>query len=246
MNTAQNGVQRFKRTDDKCVSVWDIRMIHRFNNDCAREDDVRLALKDGLVLSPDGRFLAACLKNQERNPDSLQIWDVATWELVKMRSLAPENLSSLTWSPDGNFLAYVCSGIELWDLRTDEAETLYRGEQPSSRAIAFSSNSQQLAYLTSSYDLGLVDVTTGTTIGKRNVGEAVWLRFSDDDQMLYTPKGRIDIASFFSVEWSQRAFTNQDRRSTWNDQRSIDKFSTQIANSINVVARSVPYHFPLK
>ena len=90
LNTAQNGVQRFKRTDDKCVSVWDIRMIHRFNNDCAREDDVRLALKDGLVLSPDGRFLAACLKNQERNPDSLQIWDAAIWERLGMRSLFSE------------------------------------------------------------------------------------------------------------------------------------------------------------
>lgn len=120
-----------------------------------------------------------------------------------MRNLVSENLSSLTWSPDGNFLAYICSGIiEPWDLRTDELEILYREQAPPCN-IAFSSNSQQLAYLTAGYDLGLVDITMRTTIGKQKlhldtVGEAVWLRFSDDDQILYTPKGRIDIASFSS------------------------------------------------
>lgn len=115
-----------------------------------------------------------------------------------------KNLSSLTWSPDGNFLTYICSGIiELWNLRTDKLKILYREQAPPFNIIAFSSNSQQSAYLTAGYDLGLVDLTTTTTIGKRklrldSVGEAVWLGFSDDDQILYTPKGRIDIASFFS------------------------------------------------
>lgn len=195
-------MQRLKRTDDTCVSVWDIGT-GKLNNYRAREGNTRLELNYGVALSPDSRFLAARLKNQDHNPHSLQIWDVTTWERLKMRNLVSENLSSLTWSPDGNFLAYICSGIiEPWDLRTDELEILYREQAPPCN-IAFSSNSQQLAYLTAGYDLGLVDITMRTTIGKQKlhldtVGEAVWLRFSDDDQILYTPKGRIDIASFSS------------------------------------------------
>lgn len=87
-------------------------------------------------------------------------------------------------------------------MKTDTLEIFYREQAPPFN-ITISSNSQQLAYLTAGYDLGLVDLTTRTTIGKRKlrldtVGEAVWLRFSDDDQILYTPKGRIDIVSFFS------------------------------------------------
>ena len=120
-----------------------------------------------------------------------------------MRSLFSENLSSLTWSPDENFLAYICSGIiELWDLRTDELEILYRGQELACN-MAFFSNSLLLAYLTAGFDLELVAITTRTTVGKMKlrldtVGVAVWQLFSDDDQILYTPKGRIDIVSFFS------------------------------------------------
>ena len=49
----------------------------------------------------------------------------------------------------------------------------------------------------------ILDLLILLTIGKQKlhldtVGEAVWLRFSDDDQILYTPRGRIDIASFSS------------------------------------------------
>lgn len=70
-----------------------------------------------LALSPDGQRLASASNNKwtairEPGPNELQIWDVATWELLKSIPLAPRlSVNGMAFSADGQRIAFASGDI---------------------------------------------------------------------------------------------------------------------------------------
>ena len=107
---------------------------------------------DRLVWSPDSSALATSTRGE-----LVGIWDAISGE--KVIELAHGGIIlDLAWSPDGTQLAVgQLSGLTLWDTRSWSQVPLPSYEVDAARHLAWSPEEQQLAIVTSSYDIQIWD-----------------------------------------------------------------------------------------
>ena len=112
---------------------------------------------DTLAWSPNSTRLASALRN-----DTVNIWNIATWDESLFPFSQPGDANALAWSPDGNRIAAV-SGNTSVEVRSAAAGDLfltYSGHTQAVLSLAWSPDSKLIA--SSSAD-GIVQVWNATT-----------------------------------------------------------------------------------
>src|SRR5262249_5140927 len=113
---------------------------------------------NGLVFSPDGKWLAAAVGNFSNGSDSrcgeVRIWDTATWQQVANLRSHAACVWSVSFSPDGRRLASASGQwgrrvgpgeVKIWDLQTVQEVGTLRGHTQGVFGVAFSPDGRRLA-----------------------------------------------------------------------------------------------------
>ncbi|MEK7785058.1 MAG: hypothetical protein AAB658_06470 [Chloroflexota bacterium] len=113
--------------------------------------------------SPDGTKLAIVVTDSTDYSQSLEIWDVNTWQaLITLPRKTDEGIFNIAWFPDSTQLAVAASGeFQIWDISTGQSTSL-----PNFNGVAFdaawSPDGSQLAIGSNQSDgVLLYDLTTG-------------------------------------------------------------------------------------
>ena len=145
-----------------------------------------------LEFSPDGNILAIGNSNS-----SIQLWNLATSELIATFMGHISNAYRLAFSPDGNTLASGSSDgtVRLWDIKTKEPRELCIAGHAWVRTASFIKNNSKLASVSSdgivtAWDMKTFQKTTNRTKKTleipRQWNTAVSLVFSPDGSKLLT------------------------------------------------------------
>jgi WD40 repeat protein len=95
--------------------------------------------------SPDGLILASAIFGIGSDPGSVELWDAVTGN--KLHSFDQINISRLAFSPDGQLLAGTGdSGLIVWNMADKQELINMPIGYPGGRSVAFSPDSQILAY----------------------------------------------------------------------------------------------------
>ena len=155
---------------------------------------------NSIAFSPDGKLIAA--GGGIYNPDvhGVQIWDVATHQLLFKLDDFDESVRSLVFSPDGAILATADGhpwtgrgSAKMWDVKTGEllTELTIQGKtnQPYIQAffdIAFSPDGKLLAAINADGDVEQWNVISHSEVGMttRVSGEGSGVAFSPDGKLL--------------------------------------------------------------
>jgi WD40 repeat protein len=145
---------------------------------------------DAVAVSPNGALIAFAGHVDNKNSSvtaTVNLWNVATRQVVTTLNGGTDGMNSLAFSPDGNQIAAADIGgnVRLWDLTTPATPGLlgiFAGHRASVQNIAFSPDGTRLA--SASYDgtIGLWD-TQGTTLGGVANG-SIATAFSPDGRTL--------------------------------------------------------------
>jgi WD40 repeat protein len=123
---------------DEPVKLWDFqRQKHVLDFHCEHDGFGLIAF------SPDGRQLAGA------NSDFLVLWDTGTGSELKRYSTGGEPVSSMTFSPDGRYIAVgqatTNPSILVWDLTRDSRLDGLTGHKGDVTSLAFSQEGLRLA-----------------------------------------------------------------------------------------------------
>ncbi len=96
----------------------------------------------GVVLSPDGRWLAS--GSQDR---TIRIWSISSGELIRTLEGHTRGINSIALSPDGQILASASDDttIKLWQASTGELLHTLTGQNSRVLSVAFSPDGKLLA-----------------------------------------------------------------------------------------------------
>lgn len=162
------------------VTLWDIDAQERVA--VLEAEDVR-----GIAFSPDGRLIAT----GGSGFTDIALWDAATGaQLSRFSSRSGDPVFSLTFSPDGNQLAWsalesantAISGdytIMIWDLTTESLISSYTMHNALPRTVAFSADGEFLAWDGENIQLWSVDSRSPVTLLRDPDGQ--------DSAFLYNP-----------------------------------------------------------
>ncbi len=120
------------------------------------------------AFSPDGQFIAAGLGK------SVQIWNVETGRphaeyTVPSLSVDTHHIADIEYSVDGRFLAaasttFLKGAAVIWDCKSKQVVQHLRGHDADVSAVAFSSDSRQLATSSADNTAKLWDIATGDEV----------------------------------------------------------------------------------
>ncbi|KAG9066999.1 hypothetical protein KI688_012911 [Linnemannia hyalina] len=113
------------------------------------------------AFSPDGKFLAAGLKN-----GNISIYNTATWTRIQVFQGHQERVKSLAYSPNGQQLlsgSWDYNG-RLWNIETGSTKFVLEGHSDEVVAVAFSPTGQQVATASNDHSVGLWDARTGAFV----------------------------------------------------------------------------------
>jgi len=150
-----------------------------------------------LSWSPDEKYLAVCKPISE---NAVDIYEVATWNIVFTYTDHTDSLRAVAWSPDGN---YVASGsddttIRIWNPTNGQTHLIYKEHTDAIEAICWSNDSTKLLSTAQDYVVRIWEQDTGTTLSKHQypsrapMGRVVW---SHNNQLVaaYPGTGSVDI-----------------------------------------------------
>lgn len=121
--------------------------------------------------SPDGARIAAGYAGDKRDPETLQIVQVASGEKLFSyasnagfwNAQADKTIYAIAWSPDGGCVA--CGGgeykVDIWDARGWKQQVTYKGHNSTVYAIAWSPDGRQVASTGSDDAVHIWDALTG-------------------------------------------------------------------------------------
>ncbi len=100
----------------------------------------------GLLFSPDGKTLAV-MSSGTTGSGIVQLFDVGTRQLIASPLEGEEQLSSMAFSPDGNFMALgnIAGVIYIWDMKSHQVFSQFTGEKGLITGMTFSPDGKTLA-----------------------------------------------------------------------------------------------------
>ncbi|KAL6821800.1 hypothetical protein J3E69DRAFT_339363 [Trichoderma sp. SZMC 28015] len=178
------------------IQLWDADLGMRLwtTEDAARlrARPTRSKIIEKMVLSPNGKTLASIIGGTME----VELWDtskgtcqntlkVPSW--IFPLNIAHKREGAITFSPDGETLAFGCCGICLWDVATGRQinRPIFWGTHCT--AIAFSPNGEELASSLVGIGIQLQKIATGEVrkiFGKEMMGIATAITFSPVGKIL--------------------------------------------------------------
>ncbi len=194
---------------DRTVKIWNVatgkrlRDFQGFNSPISR-----------LAFAPSGRWLA-CASHRGTTAGSVQVWDLATTDVVKTLSepTSPADhrgFAAVAFSPDGRWLAAGCDDgtIPIWDMAAGRLTRTLRGHTAAVRDIAFAPDAPRLASASNDQTVKLWDVTTGGEIvslpGHSSATESV--AFTSDGRRLASGASDYTV-KLWDVRTAQEVFS---------------------------------------
>ncbi|HEY9830319.1 MAG TPA: serine/threonine-protein kinase [Stenomitos sp.] len=113
---------------------------------------------NSVAISPEGQFLAS------GNPDkTIQLWDLATTEVISTLTGHLQGIKSVAFSPDGTILATGSDDqtVKLWNVSQGEEIYTLSGHSHAVKSVAFSPDGQMLASGSWDQTIKLWNVQTG-------------------------------------------------------------------------------------
>lgn len=181
-----NGAYIASGSVDKTVRVWDAVTGNDLPFSPYRGHAARVR---NVVWSPDGKSLASASKDR-----TVQVWDAATGRQLFLYPY-PDELLTVAWSPDGQYIAFGGFGanpaVEVWDVAHSRLIYRYKNHTGDVRGIAWSRDSKRIA--SGSYDqtVQIWDAFTGNNaVTCRVHSEVNTLAWSPDSRSIAS--GSID------------------------------------------------------
>ena len=153
-------------SDDGTIKVWDlitgqlVRTVHAHNAEVGT-----------IALSPDGRYVASSSRNDlnaartDLNNSEIKIWDVSTWsESLRIDTETQNWPLRLVITPDSKRLIAACFSEHFaWDLHTGTKVSSWK-TSGSVRALAATPDGSKVLCGSSSYDVEIWDIETGSQL----------------------------------------------------------------------------------
>jgi len=162
-------------------TVWDIasgEMVHRLEGH-----------NPHVTFSVHGKQAASAGFNAP-----IEIWGLATWQVVQTLAGHSDRVFGLAFSPDGTLLA---SGagmgpsdvsdfvVKVWDVEQGREVHTLEGHRGDVHAVAFSPDGRLLASASTDYTVRLWDVQSGELVHTLGHGDGLWdVAFSPDGRLL--------------------------------------------------------------
>ncbi|KAL2809542.1 WD40-repeat-containing domain protein [Aspergillus granulosus] len=152
-----DGQQLASGSDDGTVTLWIPTACTLRSATKAQSREVR-----SVVFSPDSQKLALALES------TVELWNLGTRSVERISEghvdgIECGGISSLTFSPNGNQLAFLSGNktIKLWDLTTNDSPQTFEGHAKSISSFTFLPGGQQLASASHDKTIKLWDLTAG-------------------------------------------------------------------------------------
>jgi WD40 repeat protein len=124
-----------------------------------------------LAFSPDGKSLAWTSRTDSNDAD-LGLWDTATGQRLRRVGLGLRELTSVTFSPNGNAIAVgsLDPAVRLWELAPSRSARSLAGDKGGTLAVAFSGNGTILAASQGAGAVQLWESRTGRRLRRLRTG----------------------------------------------------------------------------
>jgi tetratricopeptide (TPR) repeat protein/CHAT domain-containing protein len=146
--------------------------------------------REAVVLSPDGRWLAAEQYGASEHGASVGVWDAASGRLTRMLEAKFDDVRALAFSGDGGRLAVSDSkgALLVFDVKTGKTEFSAKLRPADVRLAALSADGRVLAAAGASSEIRLWDAVAGKQL------DAVTPRAGAIAALAFAPDGRLLIA----------------------------------------------------
>lgn len=126
-------------SEDGSIRLWDVVTAKQLKEVSSSQGSV-----SDIAVSPDGRFIAACIDNEESSV--VKIWDAATLKLRHTLVGHEKGIFEIVFSPDGRLLASGArdTTIKLWNVRTGQLTRTLEGHTDAVTSLAFTPNGKWL------------------------------------------------------------------------------------------------------
>jgi WD40 repeat protein len=177
------------RRDGK-VRVWDAATGLESRSFELRYHELRYrAPVQSVEFSPDGQRIAAIARfGPSGDERAVEVWDVATGQIIRALEGRYGPNASVAFSPDGNALACgsIEPGVKVWDTETGQEIRTLKVPSGEVRSVAFSPDGRKLASAHSGGAVIVWDAATGqkTLTLQGHTASVSCVRFSRDGQRL--------------------------------------------------------------
>lgn len=139
---------------------FDIKLWNVENGTEVRTFEGHTGLVDSVNFSPNGKQIISCSWKDR----TLRIWDVQTGKLLRK---ANDGFIGAAFSPDGRYILgtrFALNGMMLYDSLTGKHVDTFKPKDVFLRSSSFSPDSRYIVYGGDKGNVGVIDLTQGTTI----------------------------------------------------------------------------------